>query len=225
MRVRTPRPRPRTLSSERFLMALSRARFTLVPLLLALAFALAFAATPARAHCDTLDGPVVTDARAALAAGDPTAVLKWVKPADEGEIRAAFARALAVRTGGGEAAALADTWFFETLVRVHRAGEGAGFTGLKPAGAVEPPIAMADRALASGSVDELATRIGEHASAAVTARFRRVVEARAHAGESVAQGRQYVAAYVDYVHFVEGVVAAVHREAGHAEAEAAAHAH
>ncbi len=190
-----------------------------------LALALPLAAAPARAHCDTLDGPVVVDARAALSAGDPTPVLKWVQPADEAEIRAAFTRALAVRAAGGAAAGLADTWFFETVVRVHRAGEGAPFTGLKPAGAVEPPIAMADRALADGSVDELAAKIGQHASAAVAERFRRVVEARAHAGESVDKGREYVAAYVDYLHFVAGVVEAVHRGPGHAEAGAPAHAH
>lgn len=181
---------------------------------------------PAAAHCDTLDGPVVVDARTALAAGDPAPILKWVQPADEAEIRTAFARALAVRAAGGEAAALADTWFFETLVRVHRAGEGAPFTGLKPAGAVEPAIAMADRALAQGSGEELATRIGEHAKAAVAERFERVVATRAHAGESVEQGRTYVAAYVEYVHFVEGVVQAVHRGTAHgAHGAPAAHAH
>jgi hypothetical protein len=192
---------------------------------LATALALGLLAAPpaARAHCDTLDGPVVVDARAALAAGDPTAVLKWVRTADEPEIRAAFARAVAVRAGGGEAAALADTWFFETLVRVHRAGEGAPFTGLKPAGAVEPAIAQADRSLAQGSIDEFAGRIGAHAKAAVTERFDRVVAARAHAGESVEKGREYVAAYVEYVHFVEGVVQAVHR--GPAHAAPAAHQH
>jgi hypothetical protein len=101
------------------------------------AAATALVQAPARtagAHCDTLDGPVVVDARAALAAGDVTEVLKWVQAGDEPEIRAAFDRTLAVRAAGGAALELADTWFFETLVRVHRAGEGAPYTA-SPAGA------------------------------------------------------------------------------------------
>src|SRR5512145_18046 len=93
------------------------------------------------AHCDTLDGPVVKDARAALDSKDVTAVLKWVRQDKEAEIREAFQHALGVRALGSEARALADRFFFETLVRVHREGEGAPYTGLKPAGtAVDPGI-------------------------------------------------------------------------------------
>jgi hypothetical protein len=178
----------------------------------------------ALAHCDTLDGPVVADARVALDKGEVTPVLKWVKADDEPEIRDAFARAVAVRKLGPEAQQLADTFFFETLVRVHRAGEGAPFTGLKPAGSVEPPIAAADQALADGSVEKLALKIAEHAATGVRERFARALAAKKHAGESVAAGREYVEAYVTYVHYVEGVVQAVHAESHHGE-EAAAHQH
>ena len=87
---------------------------------------------PAFAHCDTLDGPVVLDAKAALEKGDVTPVLKWVKKDNEKEIRKVFSHTLAVRKLNPEARELADHYFFETLVRVHRAGEGAPFTGLKP---------------------------------------------------------------------------------------------
>ena len=79
----------------------------------------------AAAHCDTLDGPVVADARTALAQGNVAPVLKWVRPADEKEIRTAFARTTAVRNLSPEAEILADLYFFEALVRIHRAGEGA----------------------------------------------------------------------------------------------------
>lgn len=200
------------------------------PLLGAVVLAgLAALALPSRAfaHCDTLDGPVVTDARAALEKGDVTPVLKWVTPQGEAEIRAAFGRAAAVRKLGPEARDLADTSFFETLVRVHRAGEGAPYTGLKPAGSVEPAIAKADAALAAGSADDLARLIGEHAAAGVRTRFAKVAEAKKHAGVSVAKGREYVAAYVEYVHYVEGVVKAVHRGPGAHEGHTAPapHAH
>jgi hypothetical protein len=181
---------------------------------LALAAALALA-RPAAAHCDTLDGPVVSDARAALAAADPALVLKWVSAADEPQIRAAFERTLGVRKLGGEAAALADTWFFETLVRVHRAGEGAPYTGLAPADASEPGIAAADRAIATGSIDDLASAISARAKAGLEQRFERLAAARAHAAHGVEAGRAWVAAYVDFIHYVEGLHTALEREAGH----------
>lgn len=201
-----------------------QARPTLAVLAL-VAGALAVVPSSALAHCDSLDGPVVADARAALDKGDVSPVLKWVAPEKEPEVRSAFAKTVAVRRLGPEARDLADTSFFETLVRVHREGEGAPYTGLKPAGSVEPAIAKADAALAAGSGDELARLIAAHAAAGVKARYARVVEAKKHADESVARGREYVAAYVDYVHWVEGVVNAVHRGPGAHEGHAASVAH
>ena len=184
------------------------------------------AARPASAHCDTLDGPVVIDARAALAAEDVTPVLKWVQAEDEAEIRAAFDRTLAVRAAGGAALELADIWFFETLVRVHRAGEGAPYTGLKPAGAVEPGIAAADLAIDTGSADGLVAALTEHLDEGVRHRFERVVAAREHAGHNVAAGRAYVAAYVDFIHYVEGLHVALAGPAhGPAPGGHEAHAH
>lgn len=179
------------------------------------------ARTPAHAHCDTLDGPVIADARIALEKGDVTSVLKWVTHANEGEIRAAFAKALAVRGKGNEARELADTYFFETLVRVHRAGEGAPFTGLKPAGAdLGPAVKGADEALETGKADALVELVTHDVAEGIRARFAKVIEKKRHATESVASGREYVAAYVDYVHFVEGIHAATKSAHHHGEAVA-----
>lgn len=172
---------------------------------------LLLAASPVLAHCDTLDGPVVVSARKALEKGDITPVLRWVKNADEAEVRTAFARALAVRAKGDDAKALADQYFFETVVRVHRQGEGAPYSGLKPAGEVEAGIAAADAALAKGSSDELTKHVAEAINDGIRDRLSRAIELRKHADESVEAGRQYVAAYVDYIHYVEAVAAAVHR--------------
>ena len=79
---------------------------------------------PAMAHCDGMDGPVVKAAQRALASGDVNLVLIWVQKKDIQEIRQAFERTLAVRKLGHAAQELADLYFFETLVRMHRAGEG-----------------------------------------------------------------------------------------------------
>ncbi len=138
---------------------MKRKQATRVILMIAAAAAIAaFTETrAASAHCDTLDGPVVMDAREALSRGDVSLVLKWVQPTDEKEITDVFTRALKVRKQGPEAREMADMHFFETLVRVHRAGEGFPYTGLKPSGA-DPGTAvrMADKALETGSVEELA---------------------------------------------------------------------
>ena len=157
------------------------------------------------AHCDSLEGPVVQDARAALDRGDPTPVLKWVGKEHEPEIRDAFVQTMAVRAKGDEAKTLADRYFFETLVRVHRAGEGEAFAGLKAAGSVEPGITVADEALRTGSADALARRLASAVGEGIRKRFALVVERRKHAAASVEAGRAYVEAYVDYIHFVEGV--------------------
>lgn len=175
-----------------------------------------------RAHCDTLEGPVVSAARTALATADVTPTLMWVKAADEPAIRAAFGRTLAVRRQSKEASALADTWFFETLVRIHRAGEGAPYTGLTSGVAEEPGIAAADHALASGKVDDILTPTTRPLEAALKVRFERVRELSAHADHSVEAGRQYVEAYVDYVHFAGRLAALASGSATTAHAE---HAH
>ena len=190
-------------------------RVTRFGLLLAVAI---LPAASVLAHCDTMSGPVVAAARIALEKGDVTPILKWVRPEDEADIRAAFARAVAVRSAGKEARELADTWFFETLVRIHRAGEGAPYTGLAPEGTpVEPPILLADKALASGDPAELVRAVNGTVASGIRERFVRAAEAKKHAEESVGKGREFVAAYVDLTHYVERL----HSDA----ASAAAHAH
>lgn len=127
-----------------------QARRQLIPAII-LASALAWSAA-AQAHCDALDGPVVSAARQALDSGNVNLVLVWVQKGDEAGIRRVFQQASTVRKAGGEAQKLADTHFFETLVRIHRAGEGAPYTGLKPAGAVAAPVAASDKAIATGQL-------------------------------------------------------------------------
>ncbi len=183
----------------------------------AIVLAAAFAVTQpplAHAHCDTLDGPVVTAARRALSTGDLTPVFKWIKKDREPELRAAFERALSVRSLSPQARELADTFFFETLVRIHRAGEGAPYNGLKSE-AAEPAIVAADQALESASPESLVKAVTGDVAAGLLARFGVVLEARKHADESVEAGRAYVAAYVEYVHFVERLHAASAAGAAH----------
>lgn len=177
----------------------------------------------AQAHCDTMDGPVVKAARQALEKDDVNRVLIWVKRADEPAIREAFQHALVVRKLGPEARNLADRWFFETLVRLHRAGEGAPFTGLKPAGLdLGPAIPAADRALESGSLDSLTSLLTAAARTRLDQRFKETLAAKKYAPGDVAAGRRYVESYVAFIHQAEAIwQAATRSPEGHYEEEAA----
>jgi hypothetical protein len=195
-------------------MAKTKAVTTAIVLIAVTVFFLG-SATAVCAHCDTLDGPVIQAAKLALEKGDITPVLKWVKKPQEAELREAFKKTLDVRTKGPEAKELADRYFFETLVRVHRAGEGAPYTGLKPAGAVEPTVAAADKALETGSADELANEIAQAVREGIQKRFAEASERKKHADASVEAGREFVEAYVQYVHYVEGIHNMAAKGAGH----------
>jgi hypothetical protein len=155
-------------------------------------------------HCDTLDGPVIKLARKALDTGNVNHVLPWVRPEDEHEIRHAFDHALSVRKLGPYARELADTHFFETLVRVHRASEGAPYTGLKPVGAdLGPAVPAADKALEDGSVETVVKLLTDAVRAGVHRHFHAAMSRRHFAVDDVAAGRKYVEAYVPYVHYLE----------------------
>lgn len=157
------------------------------------------------AHCDTLDGPVVATARVALENGDITPLLKWVRQDDEMEIKKAFNKTLAVRKLDPEAKELADMYFFETLVRIHRAGEGAPYTGLKPGAAIDPAVALADKALESGNAEKLVNVLTNAMANGIQEKFHTALEKQKHVDESVAEGREFVESYVVFTHYVEGL--------------------
>jgi hypothetical protein len=180
------------------------------------------------AHCDGLDGPVVKAAQKALTDGDVNLVLIWVQKDDEKEIRQAFERTLAVRQLSSEARELADMYFFETLVRLHRAGEGAPYTGLKPAGRdLGPAIPLADQALITGNIDPLVQQITQETRKGLLESFEHAVKARSYSKADVEAGREYVRAYVTFIHYVERAhEAATQPVAGHVpEAEQAPEEH
>ena len=156
-----------------------------------------FALTPARAlaHCDGLDGPVVKAAQRALETRNPALVLIWVQEQDEPEIRKTFEQTLAVRVLSPQARELADRFFFETLVRVHRAGEGAPFTGLKPAGRdLGPAIPAADEAVRVGSVEPVRHLLTVAIQERLRQQFGEVMASKTFAPDDVAAGRAYVKA-------------------------------
>lgn len=167
------------------------------------AFALVLPAI-ALAHCDSMNGPVVTAAQKALETGNVNLALIWVQKKDEAEIKEAFNKTLAVRKVGPDAQKLADMYFFETVVRIHRAGEGAPYTGLKPAGTeVEPGIEAADQAVEKGSVDDLVKHLSSELETGVRTHFAHVARKKNFRTDDVEAGREYVEAYVVFIHYVE----------------------
>jgi hypothetical protein len=160
-------------------------------------------AAGAQAHCDTLDGPVVGAARKALDTNNVNLVLVWVQKKDEADIKDQFQKTVAVRKAGGQAKELADRYFFETLVRIHRAGEGAGYTGLKPAGKIEPPIAAADKSLETGQLQDVAALISKRTEQGLHRNFEAMMSKKKYNPNDVAAGRAFASAYVEYTHYVE----------------------
>ena len=184
-------------------------------------------------HCDSLDGPVVKAGQLALDGSNVNLALIWVQKDDEAEIKRVFDQTVTVRKLGPAAKELADRYFFETLVRLHRAGEGAPYTGLKPAGRdLGPAILAGDEALATGKIGPVLQLLSDALTHGLQERFQAVQAKRNFAASDVAAGRDFVKAYVSFIHFVEAMHevanASVHdhpaADSGHNASAAAAHA-
>ena len=144
-------------------------------------------------HCDTMDGPVVTAAKSALEKGNVNLILPWAPKEAEGEIRKAFEKTLAARKLGKAAMDVADFWFFETVVRLHRAGEGAPYTGVKPAGLDEGPVVpLVEEAIEKGDVKEVVQLLSHAVEEEIQEKFRHVMHKKKYDVNDVTAAREYV---------------------------------
>ncbi len=177
----------------------------------------------AQAHCDTVDGPVASTAVRALQSGNVNAVLPYVSAAAESEVIAAFEEARRVRAKDAEARHLADRYFQETVVRLHRQGEGAPYTGLKPAGQdFGPVIPAAEQALESGNADTLVELLTGATARQVSERLQESLAASAlprepESHDKVAAARERVEAELGFVLYAEGLHQAIKGQAAHVE--------
>jgi hypothetical protein len=178
---------------------------SIIGALVALAIALLVRPSAASAHCDTMDGPAVKDGELALRSGNVNIALKWVHPDGADELRRIFERAHAVRDRGEDVRAVVDQWFLENLVRIHRAAEGAPYTGLEPAGShVDERVRAADEAVATGSLAALAPLVPEHQLPELELRLAEVQARSDFDPDDVEAGRDYLAAYVRFFKLAEG---------------------
>jgi hypothetical protein len=163
----------------------------------------------APAHCDAVDGPVATAAVKALETKNVNLVLPFAPAEAEADLIAAFEQAVVVRAKGPAAKALADRYFMETAVRLHRAGEKAPYTGLKPAGRdFGPAIPAAEKALDSGKLEPLQTLLSQHVEHGIAEHFEHARHAVDAAKEPAAHGevaaaRERVSAELAFVGYVE----------------------
>lgn len=170
-------------------------------------------------HCDTRDGPVVKAALKALETGNLNYVLIWIPKESEEELKAMFEKAIRARTACSDARDVADDWFFENAIRLHRAGEGAPYTGLKPAGLSEGPVVpRAERAIETGDPKETIDFILGTIESDLTHRFQRVMEKKRYDVNDVGAGREYVHAFIEWVVYSHHLYQSVtYASGGHGE--------
>lgn len=159
----------------------------------------------ASAHCDTMDGPTVADGRKALKTNNVNYALKWVGPEYEEELSKIFKKCVIVRNLSPDAQELADQYFLESLVRLHRIGEGVSYTGVKPSGIpIDEKIAAADKSIEVGNLSPLEGMIEEDKIAELQDRFNNVMALKNFDVNDVSAGREYIEAYVKFFKFAEG---------------------
>ena len=174
------------------------------------------------AHCDAVDGPVATAAMRALEAKKVNLVLPYVAAEAEAELTAAFEQAVTVRTKGADAKKLADRYFMETVVRLHRAGEKAPYTGLKPAGTdFGPAIPAAEKTLETGQLDAVTSLMSKEVAQGLAERFQRAVATQGapktpSTRAEVAAARERVRAELEFIGYVEALYRAT-QGGGHTE--------
>lgn len=177
---------------------------SIIPILVILLLT-AGAGSPAQAHCDSYDGPVIKDAQKALETNNVKLVLKWVGEGQEKEITSLFDKTYRLRNGDKEVYAIVEKHFFETLVRLHRETEGAAYTGLKEAGTMKEINRLTDEVIANHQVDNLVSSLNKHIEAVVRDKYQKVAALDQVKDQSLDKGREYVKAYVDYTHTLEAI--------------------
>jgi nucleoid-associated protein YgaU len=174
----------------------------------------------ASAHCDTMDGPTVADGMKSLESGNVNYAMKWVQPDYTQELTDAFNLSLKVKDLSPEGKEIAEKYFYDTLVRIHRAGEGAPFDGVKPHGTpIDEKVLAADKSIEAGNLSPLDGMIEEEKAAELEERFEKVMALKDFDVNNVKEGREYIEAYVKFFKFAEGE----EEHAGGAHGEAALH--
>ncbi len=173
-------------------------------------------------HCDTMDGPIVGAAKEALEKGNVKLILPWAPKKAEDEIKKGFERTLRVRKSGKDAKELADYWFFETVVRLHREGEGAPYTGVKPAGLDEGPVVpKAEKAVEEGEAGDVIEFLSHAVEEEVQKRLKHAMSLKDYDTNDVDAAREYVEAMLEVTLYSHHLYEYIKGSSGHAATEGA----
>lgn len=162
------------------------------------------------AHCDRLDGPVAKAALSALESGRFQTIQIWVGAEHERELKRVFEEAIVVREQSRQAKQLADRYFVETAVRLHREAEGMPYTGVKPAGLPVPPdVQAADEAITNDDVEPLIRLLSSEIEKHVSDLFQEALHTKQGMDTRVEAGRRWVDSYVRYIVYTHGLYTAI----------------
>ena len=149
-----------------------------------------------------MDGPIVTAAELALEMENVNYVLPFVKKEFETELKEAFDNAVIVRELSGEAAEVADQWFFETAVRLHMLGVGKPFTGIKHSGLNQEHIILkANKAIENRDKTDLETLLLNSLMEAIETRYEITISKEDYDVNDVDAAREYMNSKMDFVEF------------------------
>jgi hypothetical protein len=194
----------------------------------ALLGAVMFAPAPVAAHCDAADGPVASAAIKALESKNVHLILPYAPARAGRQIVSAFEEAVTVRNLSAQARVLVDRYFVETAVRLHREGEGAAYTGLKPAGTdFGPAIPAAEHALQTKQIRPLIKLLSDAVEHGIGERFEHTLakldlnkEPANHS--DVQAARERVSAELEFIGYAESIYLAL-KGGSHAESYEAKH--
>jgi hypothetical protein len=147
-----------------------------------------------------MDGPVVSAAEMALEMGNVNYILPYVKKEDEKELKYSFEKALSVRELSEDASELADYYFFETSVRLHRKGEGKSYDGIKPSGLNwGPVIRRAEKTIEEEDLTDFLEFMQATIEDELRERFDDVVEKKDYELSDVESAREYIESMLEFV--------------------------
>ncbi len=158
-------------------------------------------------HCDGMDGLVVKAAEESLEMENINYILPFIREKYEDELKDVFERTLSVRELSGDAAELADYWFFETAVRLHLKGRGMPYTGLKPSQLNERPVVkMAGQAVRTENMNDLMNFILSSIKEDVWSRFEDVISKKDYEINDVDDARDYVDSLLNFYSYLQQLI-------------------
>lgn len=151
-------------------------------------------------HCDSMDGPVVKAAIRALDEKNVNLILPYVPKDNENEVLDVYNKVIKLREQSSDAKYISDKYFFETVVRIHRAGEGAAFTGLKPAGIDHGMVVpVAEKAIEKENAEKLTRLLCNALKSEIEKKFARIMELKRQENGPVDKAREYVSNMLGFI--------------------------